>query len=101
VGEIGGSSAMGSILTSASCTSVSSIFGTMVSVPSVPNRESTRASDCVSELERPFASKVGVFVGESLLDDMEGCGEELTLRRACAPGGGCANWMVEFIRSNE
>jgi hypothetical protein len=71
------------------------------SVPSVPNRESIRTSDCVSELERPFASKVGVFVGDSLLDDMEGCGEELMLRRACAPGGGGAKLMVEIIRSNE
>lgn len=44
----------------------------MSSVPSVPNRESIRASDCISELERPFGSKLGVFMGESLLDDMEG-----------------------------
>jgi hypothetical protein len=69
-------------------------------VPSVPNRESLRASDCGSEVERPFVSKVGVFMGESLLDDMEGCGEELMLRRACAPGGGCPKVMVEIIRPN-
>ena len=72
VGEIGGSSANGSVLTSARCTSVSSIFGTISSEPSVPNRESIRASDCVSEMGRPFVSKVGVFMGESLLEDMEG-----------------------------
>jgi hypothetical protein len=101
VGDIGGSSAMGSALTSASCTSVSSTLGTMSSAPSVPSRESIRASDCVSdsEWERPLVSKVGVGKGESLLDDMEGWGEELMLRRACA--GGCPKLAVEIIRASE
>lgn len=42
---------------------------------------------------------MGVFIGESLLDDMEGCGDELMLRRACALGGGCPKERVEIIRS--
>lgn len=97
VGEIGDSSVTGSVLTSSSRSSVSSIFGI---ISSEPTRESIRVSDCVSELEATFASKMGVFIGESLLDDMEGCGDELMLRRACAPGGGCPKVRVEIIRSD-
>lgn len=97
VGETGGSSDAGSALTSASCSSVSSIFGT---ISSEPKRESIRASDCVSEFVRTFESNVGVLMGESLLDDMEGCGEELMLRRACAAGGGCPKLSVEIIRTD-
>lgn len=41
---------------------------------------------------------MGVLAGESLLDDMEGCGDELVLSRACALGGGCPNERVEIIR---
>jgi hypothetical protein len=44
--------------------------------------------------------KLGVFIGESLADDMEGCGEELVLRRECAPGGGWPKERVDIIRSN-
>ena len=95
VGEMGGSSADGSVFTSASCSSVSSIFGT---ISSEAPREPTRASDGVSEWDAALASKEGVSAGESLLDDMEGCGEELMLRRACAPGGGCPKERVEIIR---
>ena len=32
-------------------------------------------------------SKLGVVNGESLADDMEGCGDELVLKRLWAPGG--------------
>lgn len=51
--------------------------------------------------ETPFESKVGVFAGDSLLDDMEGWGEELMLRRACAADGGCPKLMVEIIRASK
>jgi hypothetical protein len=53
---------------------------------------------CVSGRQSPFESKVGVSIGEPLLDDMEDCGEELMLSRACAPGGRCPNERVEIIR---
>ena len=85
VGEMGASSAEGSTFTSESCNSVSSILGT---ISSEPFRESMRGSDCVSETEGMFESKVGVFMGESLQEDMEGCGEELMLRRARTPPPG-------------
>lgn len=52
----------------------------------------------MSGREVPFESNVGVSMGESLLDDMEDCGEELMLRRACAPGGRCPNDRVEIMR---
>lgn len=39
--------------------------------------------------------------GESLADDMEGCGDELVLRRACAPGGGWPKEKVEIIRPGD
>lgn len=44
-------------------------------------------------------SKLGVVIGESLADDMDGCGEELVLKRAFAPGG---EWPKEseIIRSS-
>lgn len=44
-------------------------------------------------------SKLGVVEGDSLADDIEGGGEELVLRRACAPGGGLPKERVEIIRS--
>jgi hypothetical protein len=56
-----------------------------------------RPSERESVVETPFESKVGVFAEESLLDDMEGWGEELMLRRACVAGGGCAKLRVEII----
>ena len=52
-----------------------------------------------SELGAPLVSKVGVSAGDSLLEDMEGCGDELMLRRACAAGGGGPKLRVEIIRS--
>ena len=64
-------------------------------------RVSNRDSDCVSELLKIVESKLGVVIGESLADDMEGCGEELVLRRACAPGGGWPKERVEIIRSSD
>jgi len=42
---------------------------------------------------------VGVFIGDSLLDDMSDDGEELMLRRECAPGGRCPNERDEIIRA--
>lgn len=45
--------------------------------------------------------KLGVAKGESLEDDMEGCGDELVLRRACAPGGGWPSERVEIIRPSD
>lgn len=63
------------------------------------NRDSYCDSDLVSELEKMFESKIGVVMGELLADDMEGCGEELVLKRACAPGGGKPYEVLEFIRS--
>lgn len=85
VGDIAVSSAKDSSLTSAKCSSVSSNLGT-TSTELV--RVSNRDSDCVSEALKMVESKLGVVIGESLADDMDGCGEELVLRRACAPGGG-------------
>lgn len=45
-----------------------------------------------------LVSKLGVVRGESLADDMEGCGDELVLNLACAPGGGWPRERVEIIR---
>lgn len=45
-----------------------------------------------------FDSKLGVVRGESLEDDMEGCGEELVLIRLFALGGDWPNGKVEIIR---
>jgi hypothetical protein len=61
---------------------------------------SNRDSDCVSELLKIAELKLGVVIGESLADDIEGCGEELVLRRACAPGGGWPKERVDIIRSS-
>ena len=44
-------------------------------------------------------SKLGVVNGESLADDMEGCGDELVLKRVCAPGGEGPKETGETIRS--
>lgn len=63
-------------------------------------RESRRPSDCESEVEKMFESKLGVVKGESLAEDMEGGGDELVLRRACAPGGEGPNEILEFIRAD-
>ena len=98
VGDIGVSSPTGSGLTSARWSSVSSILGT---ISSDPSRETTRSSDRESAVEKPVVSKVGVSAGDSLLDDMEGWGEELVLRRACAADGGWPKFMVEIIRADE
>lgn len=48
-----------------------------------------------------FELKLGVLKGDSLEDDMEGCGDELVLRRACAPGGGWPSERVEIIRPGD
>lgn len=96
VGEIGVSSVVGSSFTSAKCNSVSSSFGT-ISAELV--RVSRRDSDRVLELLKMVESKLGVVIGESLADDIEGCGEELVLRRACVPGGDGPKERVEIIRS--
>lgn len=98
VGEIGGSSDEGSSFTSANWSSVSSTLG-IISLE--PVRLSIRSSDCVSEGLNIFESKLGVFKGDSLADDMEGCGEELVLKRACAPGGGWPKERVEIIRPSD
>lgn len=99
VGEIGGSSGEGSSFTSANWSSVSSTLG-IISLESV--RLSNRSSDCVFVGLKMFESKLGVVKGDSLADDMEGCGEELVLKRACAPGGGWPKETLEIIRpSNE
>lgn len=82
----------GSDLTSDNWSSVSSIFGTISSDPSL---EPVRPSDKEPVVETAFESKVGVFAGESLLEDMEGWGEELMLRRACV--GGCPQLTVDII----
>jgi hypothetical protein len=63
-------------------------------------RESRRPSECVSEFEKMFESKLGVVNGESLAEDMEGCGDELVLKRVCAPGGEGPKEKVEIIRSD-
>jgi hypothetical protein len=97
VGDMGVSSTTDSSLTSANCSSVSSSFGTMsVELVRVFNRD----SDCVSELLKMLESKLGVVIGESLADDIEGCGEELVLKRVCALGGGWPKDRVEIIQSN-
>jgi hypothetical protein len=44
-------------------------------------------------------SKLGVVIGESLAEDMEGGGEELVLSREFAPGGGWPR-ESEIIRSS-
>jgi len=93
---MGVSSVRGSDLTSASCNSLSSIFG-MISLELV--RVSDRPSEGVSEMGKMLVSKLGVVKGESLADDMEGCGEELVLKRVCAPGGEWPKERVEIIRS--
>jgi hypothetical protein len=93
VGDIGASFADISSLTSAKWSSVSSSFGTT-------SVELVRVSDCVSELLKMAVLKLGVLIGESLADDIEGCGEELVLRRACAPGGGWPKERVDIIRSS-
>lgn len=90
------SSVDGSSFKSAKCNSVSSSFGT-ISAELV--RVSNRDSDRVLELLNIVVSKLGVVIGESLADDIEGCGEELVLRRACAPGGDGPKERVEIIRS--
>jgi hypothetical protein len=54
----------------------------------------------VSELLKMAVSKFGVVIGESLADDMEGCGDELVLRRECALGGGWPKERVEIIRTS-
>lgn len=69
VGDVGVSSVKDSSFTSASCNSVSSSFGT-TSVELV--RVSPRASECVSEWLNMVESKLGVVIGESLADDIEG-----------------------------
>jgi hypothetical protein len=97
VGDMGVSSARDSSLTSANCNSVSSSFGT-TSVELV--RVSGRDSECMSELLKMEESKLGVVIGESLADDIEGWGEELVLKRAFAPGGEWPKERVEIIRSN-
>jgi hypothetical protein len=97
VGDVSVSSAIDSSLTSANCNSVSSSFGTM-SVELV--RVFRRDSDGVSGLLKILESKLGVVSGESLADDMEGCGEELVLKRACAPGGEWPKETVEIIQSS-
>lgn len=96
VGDIGGSSVIGSVFTSDSSSSRSSTLGT---IPSNPLLELSRNSDGLSVGGVIPVSNVGVFIGESLQDDMEGWGDELMLRRACAPGGGCPKERVEIIRS--
>lgn len=96
VGDMGVSSVDGSSLTSASWTSASSSLG-MTSVELV--RVSDRGSTEDSGLVKIAALKLGVVIGESLADDMEGCGEELVLNRACAPGGGWPKETPEIIRT--
>jgi hypothetical protein len=59
------------------------------------------SSELCREPSREFwrvESNIGVLIGESLLEDIEGCGDELMLRRACAAGGGCPVDRVEVIR---
>ena len=98
VGDIGVSSVTGSGLTSDSWSSVSSILGT---ISSDSSREPMRPSERESWVETPLESNVGVSAGESLLDDMEGWGDELMLRRACAADGGCPKLNVEIIRARK
>jgi hypothetical protein len=96
VGEMGVSSGEGSSFTSANSTSASSTFGI---TSCGPVRPSNCSSDCDSEGLNTFVSKLGVVNGESLADDMEGWGDELVLKRLCAPGGGWPKETVEIIRS--
>lgn len=97
VGDMGGSSANGSSFTSANCSSVSSSLGTTsAELVRVSDRDPDRASGWL----KMVVSKLGVVIGESLAEDMEGCGEELVLSRACAPGGRWPNETVEIIRSD-
>lgn len=63
-------------------------------------RVAARCSECVSEGLNMVESKLGVVIGESLADDMEGCGEELVLSREFAPGGGWPK-ESEIIRSSK
>jgi hypothetical protein len=84
VGEIGDSSAIGSAFTSDNSSSRSSTLGTTSSEPSLDDR---REPICMSDVGSESDSSVGVSRGESLLDDMEGCGDEEMLRRAGAPSG--------------
>lgn len=63
-------------------------------------RESRRPSDCESEVEKMFESKLGVVRGESLAEDMEDWGDELVLRREWAPDGEGPKEKVEIIRSD-
>lgn len=86
-----------SSLTSASSNSASSTLG-MISSGLV--RESRRPSDCESEVENILGSKLGVAKGDSLAEDMEGGGDELVLKRVCAPDGGGPKGIVKFIRSD-
>jgi hypothetical protein len=51
------------------------------------------------EVSNTVVSKLGVVNEESLADDMEGCGDELVLKRVCAPVGGWPKETVEIIRS--
>lgn len=95
VGEMGVSSFSCSSLTSDNCSSVSSTLG-MTSLELV--RVFARSSDCVSGVWKMFESKLGEVNGESLDDDMEGCGEELVLIRLFAPGGGWPKERDELIR---
>jgi hypothetical protein len=95
VGDMEGSDPTDSALTSASCSSCSSILGT---ISSEPRRESFRDSAYMSGRPSALESTVGVSIGDSLLEDMEDCGEELRLKRARAPGGRCPNERVEIIR---
>jgi len=98
VGEMGPSSGDGSSFTSANSTSVSSSFGTTsVELVRVSDRDSVGDSGFwnIAEL------RLGVAMGESLADDIDGCGEELVLKRACAPGGSWPKERVEIIRSVE
>lgn len=46
-------------------------------------------------------SKLGVVRGESLVDDIEGGGEELVLNRSFTPGGGWPKEMVDIIRPDD
>lgn len=67
-----------SSFTSARSTSASSSFGT---ISSGLVCESRRLSERESEVMKTLVSKFGVVKGDSLADDMEGCGDELVLIR--------------------
>lgn len=53
------------------------------------------------ELRKSCESKLGVVRGESLADDMEGCGEELVLSGAFALDGGWLRERDEIIWPDE